>query len=254
MENKDFRSSKVGFLGLRNQLGRKDSHEVILDKTQGGKSGSNKPLGNDALSPTTTTHQRKPNVFTPHLSSSSMASGSKPADDRDVNKDSKQNCVQSVVDGTGASGDCDIGLKLGKRTYFEDTNGGGTVKAVTQASVSPVSSVQSNKKSRALAQAIQTPRCQVEGCDKELTNAKEYHRRHKVCEEHSKTAKVRVSGIEQRFCQQCSRFHELVEFDEGKRSCRRRLAGHNERRRKPQPDPMAINPARLLPPFHHGTF
>lgn len=28
------------------------------------------------------------------------------------------------------------------------------------------------------------------------------------------------------------RFHELSEFDESKRSCRRRLAGHNERRRK----------------------
>uniref|UniRef100_A0A2P2NG19 SBP-type domain-containing protein n=1 Tax=Rhizophora mucronata TaxID=61149 RepID=A0A2P2NG19_RHIMU len=28
------------------------------------------------------------------------------------------------------------------------------------------------------------------------------------------------------------RFHELTEFDETKRSCRRRLAGHNERRRK----------------------
>lgn len=29
-----------------------------------------------------------------------------------------------------------------------------------------------------------------------------------------------------------NRFHELPEFDEAKRSCRRRLAGHNERRRK----------------------
>ena len=28
------------------------------------------------------------------------------------------------------------------------------------------------------------------------------------------------------------RFHELSEFDDSKRSCRRRLAGHNERRRK----------------------
>jgi len=27
----------------------------------------------------------------------------------------------------------------------------------------------------------------------------------------------------------------LSEFDQGKRSCRRRLAGHNERRRKPPP-------------------
>jgi len=29
-----------------------------------------------------------------------------------------------------------------------------------------------------------------------------------------------------------NRFHILQEFDEGKRSCRRRLAGHNKRRRK----------------------
>lgn len=33
-----------------------------------------------------------------------------------------------------------------------------------------------------------------------------------------------------------SRFHLLSEFDEGKRSCRRRLAGHNKRRRKTQPE------------------
>lgn len=32
------------------------------------------------------------------------------------------------------------------------------------------------------------------------------------------------------------RFHILAEFDKGKRSCRKRLAGHNERRRKPQFD------------------
>lgn len=32
------------------------------------------------------------------------------------------------------------------------------------------------------------------------------------------------------------RFHSLAEFDEGKRSCRKRLDGHNRRRRKPQPE------------------
>jgi len=32
------------------------------------------------------------------------------------------------------------------------------------------------------------------------------------------------------------RFHDLGEFDESKRSCRRRLAGHNERRRKSNPE------------------
>ncbi|CAJ1948174.1 unnamed protein product [Sphenostylis stenocarpa] len=76
------------------------------------------------------------------------------------------------------------------------------------------------------------PRCQVEGCHVALVNAKEYHRRHRVCDMHSKAPKVVVLGVEQRFCQQCSRFHVVSEFDESKRSCRRRLAGHNERRRK----------------------
>lgn len=36
------------------------------------------------------------------------------------------------------------------------------------------------------------------------------------------------------------RFHVLQEFDEGKRSCRRRLAGHNRRRRKTHPE-NAVN-------------
>jgi len=35
------------------------------------------------------------------------------------------------------------------------------------------------------------------------------------------------------------RFHLLAEFDADKRSCRKRLDGHNRRRRKPQPDTMA---------------
>ncbi|GFP81246.1 squamosa promoter-binding-like protein 1 [Phtheirospermum japonicum] len=74
--------------------------------------------------------------------------------------------------------------------------------------------------------------CQVECCEADLSNAKDYHRRHKVCDVHSKATSVLVGNVLQRFCQQCSRFHDLQEFDEGKRSCRRRLAGHNKRRRK----------------------
>eukprot|EP00252_Welwitschia_mirabilis_P004423 TRINITY_DN1477_c0_g1_i10.p1 TRINITY_DN1477_c0_g1~~TRINITY_DN1477_c0_g1_i10.p1 ORF type:complete len:288 (+),score=33.43 TRINITY_DN1477_c0_g1_i10:1201-2064(+) len=139
--------------------------------------------------------------------------------------------------------DCNIELKLGKRAFY-----GVAVKPAPgqQASSSAVSCAQNqSKKSRALAHVSQTPKCQVEGCDKELSSAKDYHKRHKVCEAHSKTPQVRVNGIDQRFCQQCSRFHELKEFDEGKRSCRRRLKGHNERRRKPQPFPTGLNPARL---------
>ncbi|KAG8654241.1 hypothetical protein MANES_05G112200v8 [Manihot esculenta] len=90
------------------------------------------------------------------------------------------------------------------------------------------------KKTRTMSSRSQTPICQVYGCHKDLSSLKDYNKRHKVCEVHSKTPKVIVNGVEQRFCQQCSRFHLLVEFDDGKRSCRKRLAGHNERRRKPQ--------------------
>ncbi|KAK8582956.1 hypothetical protein V6N13_069722 [Hibiscus sabdariffa] len=42
------------------------------------------------------------------------------------------------------------------------------------------------------------------------------------------------------------RFHSLVEFDEGKRSCRKRLDGHNRRRRKPQPASLSVHPGSCL--------
>lgn len=67
---------------------------------------------------------------------------------------------------------------------------------------------------------------------------------------HAKSPRVVVAGLEQRFCQQCSRFHLLVEFDEVKRSCRKRLDGHNRRRRKQQPDPLG--PAGLFANHHGG--
>jgi hypothetical protein len=49
------------------------------------------------------------------------------------------------------------------------------------------------------------PCCQVQGCKLDLSSAKAYHCRHRVCEAHSKAVKVVVSNLEQRFCQQCSR-------------------------------------------------
>lgn len=91
----------------------------------------------------------------------------------------------------------------------------------------------------------------MQGCDADLSQCRDYHRRHKVCVAHSKAPFVTVAGQQQRFCQQCSRFHLLEEFDEVKRSCRKRLDGHNRRRRKPQPDPL--NPAAgLFGNHHHG--
>nr|GMD53119.1 squamosa promoter-binding-like protein 12 [Ipomoea batatas] len=100
------------------------------------------------------------------------------------------------------------------------------------------------------SQSATIPRCQVEGCNIDLSSAKEYHRKHRVCESHSKYPKVIVGGLERRFCQQCSRFHSLSEFDEKKRSCRRRLSDHNARRRKPHQDTFQFNSARLSSSFY----
>ncbi|XP_016445745.2 squamosa promoter-binding-like protein 6 isoform X1 [Nicotiana tabacum] len=123
-----------------------------------------------------------------------------------------------------------IDLKLGRFLDQIDANVYKSPKIMPN--VSSAESIVPAKRMRA-GGASSHPFCQVQGCGKDLSSCKDYHKRHKVCEVHSKTAKVIVNGIEQRFCQQCSRFHLLAEFDDGKRSCRKRLAGHNERRRKP---------------------
>ncbi|XP_042504142.1 squamosa promoter-binding-like protein 8 [Macadamia integrifolia] len=115
-----------------------------------------------------------------------------------------------------------IGLNLGGRTYFSSSDEDIVNRLYRRSR--PTESGPSN-----------SPKCQAEGCNADLTHAKHYHRRHKVCEFHSKASTVLAGGMTQRFCQQCSRFHLLPEFDQGKRSCRKRLADHNRRRRKSQP-------------------
>ncbi|KAJ0095622.1 hypothetical protein Patl1_16953 [Pistacia atlantica] len=145
-----------------------------------------------------------------------------------------------------------LGLKLGKRMYFEDVCAGSNTKG-SSVSVTPASSVAPAKRSKSNSQATHVAACcQVEGCGLDLSSAKDYHRKHRVCEGHSKCPKVIVGGVERRFCQQCSRFHGLSEFDEKKRSCRRRLSDHNARRRKPQPEAIRLNPARLSSSLYDG--
>ncbi|KAL9677761.1 hypothetical protein QQ045_015597 [Rhodiola kirilowii] len=132
-----------------------------------------------------------------------------------------------------------IGLKLGKRTYSEDfcTTGNGKISSESD---KPMSS-ESTRRSRSSYQTNHHLHCQVEGCHFDLSGAKEYHRKHKICDSHSKCPKVIVAGLERRFCQQCSRFHSLSEFDENKRSCRKRLSNHNARRRKPRSEASHFN-------------
>ncbi|XP_030513493.1 squamosa promoter-binding-like protein 8 [Rhodamnia argentea] len=133
-----------------------------------------------------------------------------------------------------------IGLNLGGRTYFASS------VAVEDDFVSRLyrRSSAGSAAGEGGGSAGNAPRCQAEGCNADLTHAKHYHRRHKVCEFHSKAAAVIAGGLTQRFCQQCSRFHLLGEFDNGKRSCRKRLADHNRRRRKSHQQPNRENPTK----------
>ncbi|GAV63375.1 SBP domain-containing protein [Cephalotus follicularis] len=75
-------------------------------------------------------------------------------------------------------------------------------------------------------------RCQVAGCEADISELKGYHKRHKVCLRCAHASAVLIDGETKRYCQQCGKFHLLPDFDEGKRSCRRKLERHNRRRRK----------------------
>lgn len=88
-----------------------------------------------------------------------------------------------------------IGLNLGGRTYFSSSEDDFVSRLYRRSrQAEPGSTASSN-----------SPRCQAEGCNADLSQAKHYHRRHKVCEFHSKAATVIAAGLTQRFCQQCSR-------------------------------------------------
>ncbi|XP_062199981.1 squamosa promoter-binding-like protein 18 isoform X2 [Phragmites australis] len=153
--------------------------------------------------------------------------------------------------GTPSRPECSVDLKLGGLGDFSAADGlkepaakGPSVPvsaAAAAAAAAAAPSANPMKRPRlgpGGAGVAQCPSCAVDGCKADLSKCRDYHRRHKVCEAHSKTPVVVVAGREMRFCQQCSRFHLLAEFDEAKRSCRKRLDGHNRRRRKPQSDTM----------------
>lgn len=99
------------------------------------------------------------------------------------------------------SGEPLLTLKLGKRLYFEDVCTGSDSKKPSSFEVP----ILSGKKYKTSSQTVQHPSCQVEGCGLDLSSAKDYHRKHRVCEAHSKSPKVVITGLERRFCQQCSR-------------------------------------------------
>jgi hypothetical protein len=62
---------------------------------------------------------------------------------------------------------------------------------------------------------------QVPGCCGSLDTGRQYNIRYRLCQEHLRSASVTVKGAAMRFCQKCSRFHPLDDFDV-RATCRRR--------------------------------
>ncbi|XP_050270745.1 squamosa promoter-binding-like protein 16 [Quercus robur] len=157
--------------------------------------------------------------------------------------------LASLVDSSSLAGQKNRGgglmvdLKLGRISDLEERSAAGLKDLGASTMVSSPSG--SSKRARVLG-GTQSVSCLVDGCKSDLSNCRDYHRRHRVCERHSKTPAVIVGGKEQRFCQQCSRFHSLGEFDEVKRSCRKRLDGHNMRRRKSQSESLYLSSEKFL--------
>lgn len=105
-----------------------------------------------------------------------------------------------------AEAEASVDLRLGGEVSSDSVEKStpDTPKDSKAVSSSPPSSG-SSKRSR-LQNGSQNFSCLVDGCDSDLGDCREYHRRHRVCEKHSKTPVVLVGGKQQRFCQQCSRY------------------------------------------------
>ncbi|KAK4478976.1 hypothetical protein RD792_014483 [Penstemon davidsonii] len=182
----------------------------------------------------------KPNEIQQHVGFSMYSSSNNGFGSSSENPNDSYRSTYGTINSSGASAPSNeptIGLRLGRQKEYGEN------------SSVPVSSIVT-KRSRA-SHNMQNPCCQVEGCNLDLSTAKDYHRRHRICESHSKSPKVVVAGMERRFCQQCSSyfefgqtrsgFHDLSEFDDKKRSCRKRLSDHNARRRRLQPESIQLN-------------
>ena len=102
--------------------------------------------------------------------------------------------------GGAAGGGGRIGLNLGRRTYFSPGDMLAVDRLLMRSRLGGVFGLGFGGAHH------QPPRCQAEGCKADLSGAKHYHRRHKVCEYHAKASVVAAAGKQQRFCQQCSRY------------------------------------------------
>lgn len=121
------------------------------------------------------------------------------------NVEPNQSGMGSQAGGGRMAVDCSVDLKLGGLGEFRAPDRWKDQPRASPSSTAMATSASPSKRARPPSGAAQNVSCLVDGCKADLSGCREYHRRHKVCEAHSKTPVVLVGGQEQRFCQQCSR-------------------------------------------------
>lgn len=85
--------------------------------------------------------------------------------------------------------------------------------------------------------------CQADNCSEDLSTFSFYYQRNHICPTHLKCAEYSVRGVAMRFCQRCGVGHAIEEFSGGKRSCKKALERHNQRRREKQAGASASGPS-----------
>ena len=81
--------------------------------------------------------------------------------------------------------------------------------------------------------SLQNSECQVPGCGVKLFE--KLKRKVRICDTHRHALKIQMDGFEGRFCQQCSRVHNIERFDGSRRGCRSRLLRRVQKERCEQP-------------------
>ncbi|KAJ0795166.1 putative transcription factor SBP family [Helianthus annuus] len=62
------------------------------------------------------------------------------------------------------------------------------------------------KKKTVIAKALTNSRCQVSGCERDISELKGYHKRRRVCLRCANANTVVLDGQNKRYCQQCGKF------------------------------------------------
>lgn len=107
--------------------------------------------------------------------------------------------------GPGIQGPFSPGIRGGRHVPTSEFSGAGAVLAIQPEAEGQSAAALLRSASGDEVPNLPGPQCQVAGCRADLNAAREYHRRHRVCEVHAKTPTVLLGTSVQRFCQQCSR-------------------------------------------------